>query len=424
MSLSEKELAYLKEQARGILSKARNMIMFKYPFIGSVSMRMDIIPIRDARCRTACTNGTNIYFDLDFLSRLNDGETIFCLSHEIWHVVLSHILRLNGRDKEVFNIACDCEVNHMLKCDELVPPSCAILPPKNLEGCSAEEIYEHLINNQEEIKKLLGSGGSPLSGQFDNHEYSEDTDDDQNEVASGVKDKWGDVGLDPDFNMGIDKNLADRISESVIAASQYVEKMKGDIPLHVKRIVEGYAKPEVRWEEALAQFVTTIFNGSNRTWIPPNRRYVWQGMYFPSSQDSIVDITVAIDTSGSTSDSLSKFFYELKSIVDTFGNYNLNVIQCDAEVSSCVTYNSNESPFDFSTKGFEFTGGGGTSFIPVFDYIKNNNINTECLVFFTDGYGDAPELPPGYPVLWIITENGTKDFCKWGRKIKFKNRKD
>ena len=42
-------------------------------------------------------------------------------------------------------------------------------------------------------------------------------------------------------------------------------------------------------------------------------------------------------------------------------------------------------------------------------------------IYLTDGYGDAPEQKPDYPVLWVLTSDGSTDFCKWGTKIRFKN---
>jgi predicted metal-dependent peptidase len=44
-------------------------------------------------------------------------------------------------------------------------------------------------------------------------------------------------------------------------------------------------------------------------------------------------------------------------------------------------------------------GGGGTSFRPPFDWLVEQGIRPETLVYFTDMYGDFPE-DPGYPVIW------------------------
>jgi predicted metal-dependent peptidase len=59
-------------------------------------------------------------------------------------------------------------------------------------------------------------------------------------------------------------------------------------------------------------------------------------------------------------------------------------------------------------------GGGGTSFIPVFDELKKTKCTPSILIYFTDGYGNFPEVSPKrYPVLWVLTENHQDP--PWGR---------
>ena len=59
----------------------------------------------------------------------------------------------------------------------------------------------------------------------------------------------------------------------------------------------------------------------------------------------------------------------------------------------------------------------GTSFIPVFDYVRSHGMRPDVLVYVTDGYGDAPQKAPPYPVLWVLTSDGTEKFATWGQKI-------
>jgi len=46
-----------------------------------------------------------------------------------------------------------------------------------------------------------------------------------------------------------------------------------------------------------------------------------------------------------------------------------------------------------------FQGGGGTSFIPVFDWVEQQGTQPETLIYFTDAQGAFPEAPPNYPVI-------------------------
>ena len=96
--MTEERLNELKHNALDILAYCRQMILNKHPFSGAVAMSLDLKPIRDIRCSTAMTDGKNIFFDIDFLSRLTQEEREFVLGHEIWHVIMLHFLRGEGKD--------------------------------------------------------------------------------------------------------------------------------------------------------------------------------------------------------------------------------------------------------------------------------------------------------------------------------------
>jgi len=542
-TITEEELQELKKKSVEILAGARRALLLKYPFIGSLLMRMDLVPVRDMRVRTACTDGDKVYFDIDFLSRLSTEEQIFVLGHEMYHAVLLHLTRLQARDPELFNIATDKEVNYLLRQDGLTPPCHLLFPEGNEVGKSAEEIYEILLksmkkqakqqasqqgqqgqkqkgqtgsssssnedgdeqessqgrpqnggkdrddgqdgendqdsqqngqgNKQKKKSKKPGQGGNDddqaddpdsqntsgnkdgkLSGQFDRHQYrgmedtardgqnnqqgqgqqGQDGDSDSNQngqqqgggsSGSPVRDKWGDVGFDKDYKPSIHKDFSDRMREAVIATAQQIERQQGNLPAHIAQIVKGLMKPEIKWQELLAQFVTKCF-GTDRKWLPPNRRHVYKRMYLPSRRSEKIKGVVAIDTSGSTQGDLKKFMSELVGLVSSFGGYTLTIIQCDAEVDSVEVYDSDEHPFEVEDeKNFEFVfgGGGGTSFIPPFEYVLENDVEADFMLYLTDGYGPAPDKNElGIPVMWILTKGAASDdFCSFGEKIRFQD---
>ena len=131
-----------------------------------------------------------------------------------------------------------------------------------------------------------------------------------------------------------------------------------------------------------------------------------------------ITVAVGLDTSGSCLQDLPKFLGELNSIVKTFGGYEITLIQCDADVQDVKKYTDDE-PMD--VENFKCKGGGGTDFRPVFKWLRENSSeDINCLVYFTDGYGTAPTYPPPYPPLWVLTSDGTDNFCEWGEKMRFK----
>ena len=125
---------------------------------------------------------------------------------------------------------------------------------------------------------------------------------------------------------------------------------------------------------------------------------------------------VAVDTSGSTSGDLPAFFSELNALLGTFGAYELTVIQSDAAVGAVETFDD-ASPFD-PNRPWKATGGGGTAFRPVFDYVeKHPELEPALLIYFTDCYGHYPDRAPAYPVMWLLTKGGKCD-VEWGMQVK------
>ena len=111
------------------------------------------------------------------------------------------------------------------------------------------------------------------------------------------------------------------------------------------------------------------------------------------------------------------FRSELSSLLKSFGNYELMVIQCDAEIQHMEKF-SGDTPLP-SNYQWESYGHGGTSFIPPFEYVKEHKLHPDIFIYLTDGYGGAPEKAPQFPVLWVLTNDGEEP-ALWGKKIKFK----
>ena len=463
--LTEEETKTLKKKASEILSVCRRDVLTKYPFIGSIALRMEMVPVRDIRVRTACTDGNSVYFDIAFLSSLTREEQTFVLAHEVWHAVMMHLVRRQNRNPELFNIATDKEVNYMLQKDGFTAPKELLFPTKEEEGKCAEEIYEMLLkkmkNKQQQQQNKNGNSfncnGQPsqngsqgdkdgnktgeFRGQFDKHVYDGMEDGQPNQSSNGqngdgdgdgdsnsnsyseLTDKYGKVGLDSDFQPKVSKDFADKMRETIVSEAQRVEKMKGSLPEHIKELVKKCTQAEIKWQEVLAQFVTRCYNSGNRSWIPPNRRHVHNGVYLQSRQATKIKLAVGIDTSGSTMSDRSKFLGELHSLIKSFGMFDLSIIECDAEVGAYKHYTQDDNlDFEIDNGEYAMSGGGGTAMRPIFDYILDNQIECDALCIMTDGYIDSiPTNPiPSLPVLWVITKGGTADFCNWGQKIQLK----
>ena len=423
MALTEAEVAALKKSALAVMCRDRHRLLVRFPFTGALLMRMELVPTRDRRLRTAATDGTRIFMDVAFCAGLSEAEQLFVLAHEMWHGVYLHMLRCQTRDPSAFNVATDMEVNRMLKKEGFETPKWCLQPRPSWTDLSAEEIYEQLRKNPPQPKPFPSEDGR--QEQFDKHVYSgravnAETDAEGGEEEGdgrGASDQWGEVGSDPDFAPSVADNLAEKMREHVVAVAQQIERTRGTLSAHLENVVKAALKPQIRWQEVLAQFVTSCYGGSRR-WLPPNRRHVAQGLYLPSSRKERLRAVVAVDTSGSTTNDLPQFFSELGSLLETFGDYELTVIQCDSKVQDVERY---YDAYDrFHSPEWKTCGGGGTDFRPPFDYVAEHpEIEPSCLVYVTDGFGPAPDRPPPYPVLWILTHDGRTP-APWGLTLRLK----
>ncbi len=59
-------------------------------------------------------------------------------------------------------------------------------------------------------------------------------------------------------------------------------------------------------------------------------------------------------------------------------------------------------------------GGGGTSFRPVFQWVEQQRLRPDLLVYFTDADGAFPADQPTYPVIWLVKG---KSEVPWGQRI-------
>ena len=313
----------IKELTLRGMEQDRQKLLMRQPFIGMILMHLDFVPITSG-CRTACTDGSRVFMNCQFYAKLDLEERLFVLAHETWHCVLLHFARRQNRNHHKFNIATDLEIHFILQKEKMKEPF--VLPhDPEWDGLSAEEIYEKLGHKKEyggKREKCKNPGC--CSKGFDSNEQSFD----EHIYAGQAKQ---DSENDPDFAPCVNAQSVENMRQIVIQTACSIERRQGTLPGNLKEIVDRLRKPELNWKELLKQFVTSCLGGSRR-WLPPARRYVGMGLYLQSRRNEKFSAVMAIDTSGSTTGDLPQFFAELSSLLKSFGNYELTVIQCDVEI--------------------------------------------------------------------------------------------
>lgn len=439
------------------LEVARWKLLGKHPFIGEMLLRFSIIPTYDRNCLTAATDGSKIFFDCEFYSTLTPGQREFVLAHEVWHNIFLHFVRRYARDMQLWNVATDMEINHMLQNEGLEVLKDACFPDPIVAGKNAEDIYAYLMKQAQKQQKKNGNSGKgqgndqgqgggsgdqddssesnsssssnggkqkqnqgngnnqgKYGNQFDKHIYEGDG----NGNAQEQEGKFGKRGDDPDFNpkMGDARETENKIKEMVTAVAQSIERKQGHLPAGIDNLVKEMLKPEINWKERLSMFVTSCLGGDH-SWKRCSRHALGRGMYLPGRNDQKLKAALILDTSGSYLQDLPKFLAEFKSLVESFGKYEITMIQCDAEVQDVKTYDA-ETPMEFDK--FNAKGGGGSDFRPAFKKLRELGDDFDTCIVFTDGYISMPTYPPPYPTLFVLTPDADKDFVEWGEKMVYK----
>lgn len=362
-------------------------------FYSPVLFRLELRPCSEVP--TLCTDGRSLFFNPDFVICLKDGALVFFIFHETLHCVLLHPSRRGDRDPELWNIAADLLVNAILVFEErMVPPEGIILDKKywkKKDGSfwTIEEIYDDLAKNPEASKKKYGLKHSCI--RRDPAASSED--DRANRSFFCEYRGWEEVSWD--------KEMSEVWKEALVQMEQ-LARMRGTVPGWLERIVQDLVEPSVPIERIL-RFIVGNVSSDETTWRSPDRRFISKRVHLPSALKDRKDVVFVVDTSGSIDEEEIQYLFGIVSrALRMKGISSVRVIQCDREITDDRVYRS-LSAFRSDVLRIGAIGGGGTSFVPPFERLRQEHAEWKvaCLVYLTDLMGDFPDFRPRYPVYWI-----------------------
>jgi predicted metal-dependent peptidase len=173
----------------------------------------------------------------------------------------------------------------------------------------------------------------------------------------------------------------------------------------------GELEPKLDWRQLLYKHILNLVPIDYRL-TPPSKKSHSLGIYLPSVHKERFECVVAIDTSGSISQEMLKdFVSEVLGILLSFESAEVHVISCDAQVQTVQTVSNFIEVSDIEVKG-----GGGTSFVPVFEYLKENLPDTKLVIYLTDGYGTFPN-DEEFRTIWLITSRDVQP--PFGERVQY-----
>lgn len=344
-------------------------LLVRYPLFGNAIVNLDFRFTNKPVPAPAFTDGRCVFYKQEFIDDYSDDEKEFIIAHEIFHVVLSHLFRNVGRDKDLLNYVEDAIINQLLVRDGLTMPEGLVDIPDAFDY-STEELYMKYLPQLQQIKAWMGANTFHMEivdlEAWMNEMYNKD-----------LQDLMGE-------NSSLRNELLEDFEEELKKQAQYGNMALG---MEFPSVSVGRAAPLIYWKELLRaniatpDEITTAFyevemDGIIRKEGKPDTSY---------SESEII-----IDTSGSMSmQKIKVILRECKNILSTS---QIKVGFCDTEF-----YGWNDIRNDADIDNLHITGRGGTDFHVMAESFSNDADNK---IVITDGECIFPENRPD--ILWVI----------------------
>lgn len=181
----------------------------------------------------------------------------------------------------------------------------------------------------------------------------------------------------------------------------------GSIPGNIVEMIEASTKARIDYRQIVQGFRGNILSSKKKlTRMKPNRRTGFDQM--GSAPEFTTKLLVAVDVSGSITDSTLSNFYSVINKMFKYGIDEIDCVQFDFQMGPVKNIRK-------ASRQIEITGRGGTSFQPIFDYLQEHN-NYDGLVILTDGAAPHPKIDDSIrtEVLWICeTERAYEECHNW-----------
>jgi predicted metal-dependent peptidase len=367
---------------------------------------------------------------IEKLARQPSGTKLiaFLLVHESLHALLGHGWRCaKMRDSKTANIAADYIINAMIAMrnrelgQEAFPLIEGVLFDESISGDkSVEQLYRELLKPEENTPnedKDADEGESaeePDSGSSGDDGSSPDsgddpaadggpatTDDDLSDfVGTGAPDTMAPL-VDPDEAEDDVVQQIESDNERLLLADHIAKNTGTDVGAVGNRIAgQRKIEPEMHWAELIREWVRSR---SRNGWGAPFNPAIYGGAGLVSAgrrSRTAGDIVLVIDTSGSVPQrTYDRFLSEAQSVLDEVKPERLHLLSVSHYVCDSKTLESGDRVPD------SLKGGGGTLFQPAFDWVEEQQLEVDFMIYLTDGLSsDRPTVQaPDYPVLWAST---------------------
>lgn len=318
-------------------------------------------------------------------SGLSSEEWRFVLAHEYLHAGLMHHKRCIGRDRYLWNIACDYCVNGWLVDMQIGTMPSEVLYDRELKNLSAESIYDRIIQEMRKYKKLATFRGFG-----------------QGDIMSDSLPKFKGLKNGETSGISLDEFFKNALREGL---DFHASNSRGYLPAGLVEEIRALTSPPIPWEVELGEWFDYMFPPleKHRSYARPSRRQaatpdIPRPRYILQEED-ICDRTfgVVVDTSGSVS--ITQLGLALGSIASYAASKDvryIRIIFCDADA-----YDQGYMTPDELAGRVKVTGFGGTILQPGVNLLEK-----------------AKDFPKDGPIL-IITDGFIEERMRISREHAF-----
>lgn len=407
---------------REILFSARTELYMSLPFLDAALSALAVSDGFDTA--TLATDAKHLYFNGTWLAQQYERARALvnrAYLHSVFHCLLRHPVKTRGRDRALWDLACDVAVESMLdaldyRCLQAARPS---VRRQNLYRRLREQLpvlTAEAVYRQFRRERLSPYDCATLAREFfiDEHTLWPEEGDDEQDRQWQRRAELTETAMNTVF--------ADQATGGAAVREQLAVTTQGttDYRAFLRRFATLREEVAVDADSFdYGYYAYGLRHYGNMPLIEPlETREVRR----------IEDFVIAIDTSMSTSGELVRDFlrrtYELLQQSESFfRTVNLRILQCDDQLRADKRITNARELADYM-EHFELIGQSATDFRPVFDHV--NKLRGEGafhhlrgLLYFTDGLGIYPKKRPPYDAAFVMLEGQAypDNVPPWGIRV-------
>lgn len=330
------------------------------PFYAEILTQLKFVESK--KIATAATDGLTVFLNPKFMLKLSEGQRNYIIMHEVFHVILLHCVRDDGKDARIWNIASDYVANSFVDKLAIRLHKKGIPCKRPDEGCfmddgddcSVEELYDYLFSGKE-----LDEKWRTILIQFDDKQM--------------------------DLIVSLSKEEREYIRQKIESLLDSASSWGCEDDHMTERILNMIsARKRLPWKRLLRK-MWVIDEDEESSYLTPERKYLHMGLVVSGwglyETEKLPDIWAFIDSSGSiVDDTINEFLAQLYVISKELGAM-LNIAYWDAAVTD--VYKDVKNP-DEVGKCIPHSS-GGTDAECIYDYLHAHKIVPKILLVFTDG---------------------------------------